>query len=314
MNESFFVIRTNCPACGSAHSQELYAASFTEPPIRNYLEEFYSPQGGVEFDYLKEAQFILDECKQCGLIFQRFIPNYFLMSKLYEQWIDPERVFDLEVKNRGIEYFARLAREIDRVIEHFGAKPSSLDLFDFGMGWGEWCRMAQAYGCSVFGTELSQTKIDYAKRFGFSIITWDEISEHQFDFINTEQVFEHISSPSETLKYLSKSLKPNGLIRISVPSAWDIKRRLAIMDWKAPKGSKNSLNAIAPLEHINCFSYASLLRMGQIAGLVPVNMQARIRLDRTILNFTLRDIMRPFYRWMVKAKYSQEHFLQKRIT
>jgi hypothetical protein len=30
------------------------------------------------------------------------------LKKLYEQWIDPETVFNSKVKSRGIEYYARL--------------------------------------------------------------------------------------------------------------------------------------------------------------------------------------------------------------
>ena len=48
----------------------------------------------------------------------------------------------------------------------------------------------------------------------------------RFDFINTEQVFEHISEPLETLKELKTLLKPGGIIKISVPTADDINRRL----------------------------------------------------------------------------------------
>ena len=81
MEGNYFVRRENCPVCKSAQRQELYSCSFSEPPIRTYLEDFYSPQGGVEFDYLGDTKFIVDECKECGLIYQRDIPNDFLMEK-----------------------------------------------------------------------------------------------------------------------------------------------------------------------------------------------------------------------------------------
>ena len=71
----YFVTRNHCPAC------------------RGFLESFYNPQGGIEFEYLKEAEFILDQCRECGLIFQRQIPGAFLLNKLYREWIDPAKVF-----------------------------------------------------------------------------------------------------------------------------------------------------------------------------------------------------------------------------
>jgi len=186
---SYFVLRKCCPVCKSVQKNVLYSCSFSEPPISDYLEEFYSPQGGVEFEYLSGSNFILDECKDCGLIYQRFIPNDFLMTKLYEEWIDPKKVFDSRVKKRDVRYYARLSREIEMCIQYFNVQPSKLEFFDFGMGWGEWCLMAKAFGLSVFGTELSKSRIDYANTNGVSTISWEKIQDYMFDFINTEQVF-----------------------------------------------------------------------------------------------------------------------------
>lgn len=306
MNGSYFVSRENCPACKSSNRQELYSKSYSDPPISTYLNDFYSPQGAIEFDYLKGATFVLDECKECGLIYQRSIPNDFLMTKLYEEWIDPEKVFKSNVKCRSVELYIQMSREIEMVIKHFGVLPSELGLFDFGMGWGDWCCFAKAYGCSAYGSELSQVRIDYARKSGITIIDWEEIPEHEFDFINTEQVFEHIADPLDTLQYLSKALKPRGIIKISVPNGYDIRRRLAVMDWTAAKGSRNSLNPVAPLEHINCFSQDSLLRMAQIADLEPVQIHAKIRMDKGLLDATLRDFLRPFYNRVMKARNNHE--------
>ena len=44
------------------------------------------------------------------------------------------------------------------------------------------------------------------------------------------------------------------------------------MNWEAPKGSRNSLNPVAPLEHVNCFRATSLTRMASIAGLREIRM------------------------------------------
>ena len=37
------------------------------------------------------------------------------------------------------------------------------------------------------------------------------------------------------------------------------------MDWSAKKGAKNSLNNVAPLEHIQCFNRSSLMNMVEAA-------------------------------------------------
>ena len=69
----------------------IYQSEYDKPPIKDYLEDFYSPQGMVEFEYLEGASYVLCECNVCGLIFQRDIPNDSLMERLYERWIDPEK-------------------------------------------------------------------------------------------------------------------------------------------------------------------------------------------------------------------------------
>ena len=317
MIESNFVVRERCPVCKAEHKEELYSAAFTHPPVSTYLEKFYSPVGNIEFDFLEEANFVVDECLECGLIFQRLVLNDRFMTRLYEKWIDPNSIFLSKVKKRKVEYYTRLAREIELCINYFGRKPSELQLLDFAMGWGDWCRMAQAFGCSAFGVELSQTRIDYAKTFGVSTIKWEEIPEHQFDFINAEQVFEHLANPLETLQHLCISLKAGGIVKISVPNGWDIKKRLAILDWTALKGSKNTLYPISPLEHINCFRHESLLRMASLADLVPIQISTQIRKKR-LVDFTLREFLSPVFNLMKRVINRQEvgstHlFFQKRV-
>ena len=174
MREDNFVKRECCPVCRSTLKQELYTAGFGTPPISTYLHEFYSPQGSIELNLLEDGQYVLDECKECGHISQRFILNDFMMLKLYEEWINPQKVFDSSVRKHGVEYYSRLSKKIEMVINHFGKRPNELDLFDFGMGWGEWCRMAKAYGCSVSGAEISESRMNYVKASNISIINWEK--------------------------------------------------------------------------------------------------------------------------------------------
>ncbi|MDD5429544.1 MAG: class I SAM-dependent methyltransferase [Candidatus Omnitrophica bacterium] len=272
MNKRYFEVRRDCPTCKSTDTREIYSCSFLKPPIREFLKSFYLPQGKIEFEYLKEADFVLEECNGCGTIFQKEIPNSSLMNKLYEEWIDPRKVFGLDSRKDNLSKFSYYAQEIMMIIAFFNKMPSQLKLFDFGMGWGKWCYMAKAFGCNSYGAELSKTRVEYAQSQGIRVITWDEIPDYSFDFINTEQVFEHIPEPLETLRYLKKSLKQDGLIKISVPNGEDIKRRLKIGNWMSPKGSKNSLNPVSPLEHINCFKQDSITKMADIAGLELAKM------------------------------------------
>jgi hypothetical protein len=299
MNE-YFTPRNECPCCGSWDGNELCRTPYCTDPLREYLASFYSQQGGVEFEYLRHQDYVLLECVDCGLIYQHEIPNDFLMRKLYEEWIDPQKCFELFERSRGIEYFAKLSSEIVGIAARFDRPPMELRFLDYSMGWGHWCRIAQSFGCTVHGTEFSQARIDYARSRGVTVIDYSEIPHQEYDFINIEQVFEHLPELRTTLTYLKSSLKPSGILKISVPNGWDVKRRVATWNWSAPKGSPDSLNPVAPLEHINCFNHSSLLVLAKGSGLVPADSDgegAGCRPPRR-LDEAVKAILRPYWRRM----------------
>ena len=283
MNNKWFERRNNCPACLSDKFIEIYENRFDEDPIRRYLENFYTPQGRVEFACLADASYILCECSNCRLIFQREIPNKYLLERLYEHWIDPKIAFD-QHKRKDLEYYSSFAKEIMLVITLLDKIPSTLKVFDYGMGWGSWAQMAKAFGCDTYGAELSTDRIEHAKKNGIHIISWTEIPRNKFDFINTEQVFEHIPEPLATLRHLKSALKDGGLFKISVPNTKNIDKRLARMDWNAKAGSKFNLNAVAPLEHINCYKEYTLEKMAAEAGMRVVTIPKKLQ-NRYLANW-----------------------------
>jgi 2-polyprenyl-3-methyl-5-hydroxy-6-metoxy-1,4-benzoquinol methylase len=300
MGNPRFITRDKCPACSSDDFSIIYSCPFTEPPIREYLEEFYSSQGQIEFSYLEGAIYSLAECDTCQLIFQKQIPNDDLIAKLYEEWIDPETALIQYRKEDTLASHAAYAQEIMQILAYFNRAPSSLKFLDFGMGWGEWALMAKAFGCDSYGLDLSEERSEYARSNGIHVLTWDDIPQHNFDFINTEQVFEHLAKPLETLLHLRKGLKENGLFKISVPQAHDIDRRLKIMDWKTPKGSRNSLNPVAPLEHINCYRRKSIIKMAKVASmeevLIPLAHQYQYTTNWSGVKQAIKNLVRPMYR------------------
>lgn len=277
MGNPYVQIREVCPVCQNPKGQTLFSCRFTEPPIRDYLINFYSRQGKIELEYLEDATYTLVVCCACYTVYQKEIPNDFLMGKLYEEWIDPECAFTSYLPQEKLRYSVRYMSEVMSIIAFLGISPRKLNFLDFGMGWGHWCLVSQALGCNTFGLEISPSRIDYARSRGVKVIEWKEMCEAQFDFINTEQVFEHIAYPLETLQQLGKFLKPRGLIKISVPNGRSIHRRLRIGDWQAVKGTKNSLNLVSPLEHINCFNRNAIIKMAQLAGLCEIRIPLKLQ-------------------------------------
>lgn len=305
MSGASFHRRERCPACASDTLATLYESAYDRPPIQDYLKDFYSAIGGVETEYLEGCLYVLCECAVCSLIFQRDIPNDMLMERLYERWIDPQKIFDKHEREDGLRYYSSHAQELMQIMSVLGAMPASLRCFDFAMGWSRWAAMVRAFGCQSYGSELSATRIEHARAQGLNVIGWDDIPQYRFDFINAEKVFEHIPEPLATLRHLKKALKADGLLRIHVPTAADMHRRLERMDWSAPKGSRYSLNAVAPLEHINCYRRSSLTRMAQEAGMtevfIPMKTQYRYTTDWDGAKKIVQSLLAPIKRNLFKT-------------
>ena len=191
-----------------------------------------------------------------------------------------------------------------QLIAFFDEILSKISVLDLGMGWARRALMAKAFGCDTYGVEISERRIEHAMSIGVNVLRGEDISHYSFDFTNAEQVFEHLPEPLRTLSRLSKVLKRNGLIKVSVPDCGDIRRRLRIMDWKAPRNSRNSLNPVAPLEHINCFNRKAIHLMAEKVGLepfyLPLSLQFQFASGWGLSLGTAKNLLRPIYRNLLR--------------
>jgi len=286
---SHFIKRLQCPVCQSNNLNTRYSQSYENDAIKNYLDDFYNPQGGVEHVYLEGTDYSLKGCMDCNLVFQENIPNDDLMFRLYEQWIDANIVCKAQ-EQYPLWYHESYANQVVDLISYFKETPNNLTFLDFGMGWGKWCLMAKAFGCKVYGLELSEARIAYAKSNGLDVLKNTDLSKYEFDYINTDQVFEHIPKPLETLQDLIQCLKPNGVIKISVPNGNTIEKVLEHMDWNAKKGESNSLNAVAPLEHINCFKSQTIKKLASQCDLELIEIPKARKQYKSKTDFVKKSI------------------------
>ena len=160
------------------------------------------------------------------------------------------------------------------VLDFMKRPPESLRFLDYGMGWGFWVEMARAFAVDVYGLEPASSRNTRAAEQGLQVINVEQMKNLTFDFINTEQVFEHLPEPYETAMELSQVLAPGGILKISVPNSMRVKRHLKRGDWLA-KG--NPLNDVFPLQHINAFTHDAIIKLGRRAGLEHVPIPARLR-------------------------------------
>ena len=83
----------------------------------------------------------------------------------------------------------------------------------------------------------------------------------KYDFIFANQVFEHLPDPRAALTTLVACLRPGGVVYLRVPDGRDVAAALRANGWQP------HLDAVHPLEHINCFTRRSLIDFAGRCGL-----------------------------------------------
>jgi SAM-dependent methyltransferase len=288
--------REYCPSCHSTSFVPLYSESFSGSGIKKYIDTHY--KGRASRSSLDGFNYELVQCANCNLAYQIYVPTDRLLSEIYDVWIPKSAREELRGAH-NLDDYRYLSEQVQFFIQHFRLPPHSINVLDFGFGWAEWAKMAMAYGCDVAGSELSQERIEYARSIGLKVVDTQELPANQFHFINTEQVFEHIVEPRELLAHLVVSLRVGGIIKISVPNSNGSLRKLKrTRDFSSL--SPNEIMPIAPLEHINSFSYRSLVALANTVGLRPLRPSLRKIYNSSSgwLNIknAIRLVIRPLYR------------------
>lgn len=261
-----FLAREHCPLCDSADRRQLCEVAFEEPRMAAFLEDFYA--GRLPLNALRGAAYRVFAC-ECGFLYQDPVLDDAGMQALYDHWIDGAQ--SLRKKQRaGHGLFRRYAGQLRDLASLLPGPPGERRLLDYGMGWGYWSRMAQAHGFDVHGYELSADRRAHARGLGVPVI--DELPPPgpRYDCIYSSQVFEHLPDPRSTLESLCARLAPGGLVYLRVPDGRGIAATLSRRGWSP------ELNAVHPLEHINCFTRGTLIGFAEPLGLRPVHPPPRL--------------------------------------
>ncbi len=253
------IFRDKCELCCSSNKQILISRDFTDLSILDFIQGYYNNR--ISVSVFDGGYYELAKCSNCGFIWQTYILNNENMQRLYSDWISKTDSLNKK-KNADIEFYRKYASQVYFIALLFDKKPADINILDYGMGWGYWCMMAKAFGYQVHGYEVSKDRIKYARNNAINILEDSlELCRYRYDFININHVLEHIINPVQVLENLYQVLNPNGVIRISVPDGASIEGQVFDENWKASK------NAVHPLEHINCFTGSTLIKLGEAAGM-----------------------------------------------
>ena len=277
-NDQYFIRRDECPVCSSDRYKILYSCPMTDQPVRNYIDSHYREQGEINWQYLERTDYVICDCNDCKLIWQKHVPNTLMLDNIYNKMISPTALSKLERSRLTVDNFDKIVGELVVLFRMVAKHPTDIRMLDYGFGHARWARVAVAMGATVFGIELSPEKVSSAKNIGVSIISEAELSGMRFDLVHTEQVLEHLTDPTETFGRLARTFLPDGMLKISVPPQGNIRKLLnkrGMID-RSPqqylwsyngsldsKSKDNDYVAISPLEHLNVFSATAI-------GLHPV--------------------------------------------
>jgi 2-polyprenyl-3-methyl-5-hydroxy-6-metoxy-1,4-benzoquinol methylase len=264
MSQTNFIEREDCPVCHSKQTEKLYECAYTESPIKDVVNESYIRNGMFTETELQGGVYILEQCSQCKLVYQKQIPDEQLTEMVYSGDDLPD-----VMKYKSQFKIAIYTQNLLSLLELYKKENRKPVLLDFGMGWGSWAQIARAFGCEVYGFEISERQIKYSESFGIKTLKYEQIAEREFDFIHTEHVFEHVPDPDGILAHLVKSLKNGGLIKLNVPNGKAVKKHLGTGQGQAAKFAGRRLNPVYPLEHINCFNHKSLTALAKQNKLKP---------------------------------------------
>ena len=262
-----FLRRDSCPLCQSGRQRPLCDLGYEDLQLSAFIERFYA--GRVTSAQLAEGRYRVVICAECEFIYQDPVLDDAGMHALYHDWVDQAASLQKK-KNAGAGLYRQYAGQMQTLLSLFKRPPGQVSVLDFGMGWGYWCRMAQAHGFEVSGFELSGKRCAHARQMGVNVIESLPRDGAEFDFIYANQVFEHLPDPLSTLRELCQCLGRDGILHIRVPDGRGLARPRQGEGWSA------DMNAIHPLEHINCFTRASLIKLGATAGLRPLQPPLRL--------------------------------------
>ncbi len=240
---------------------------YRDPQLGGFIEDFYG--GRVPLAQFGAEHYLVARCRRCGMIYQPRILDREGMRCLYEDWVD--QAASLRKKeNAPARLFRKYAGQLQTLSRLLPGPPQRLRILDYGMGWGYWCRMAQAHGYDVTGLELSAARRAHARELGIRVEDSLPSAARAFDFIQASQVFEHLPAPLESLQELAARLSTGGVLYLRVPDGRRVEAVLRRLGWSP------GLDAIHPLEHINCFTRKTLVELAARAGLEPVAPPVRL--------------------------------------
>jgi SAM-dependent methyltransferase len=187
------------------------------------------------------------------------------------------------IGRQKLHWFAHMTEEILVMRQMVAAKTPVV--LDFGCNWGKWASMALAHGCDVYGVEVNCGAAAFCAARGIKMISREQVRGMHFDFINVDQVIEHLSDPLGVTNALADALKPGAFMKLGTPDNPRLPQQLRAAQASGDNTvlDAKTIDPLIPLQHVNLFSNASLKFLAGQIGLRPVRL--------------------PFWKWVARDSF-----------
>ncbi len=291
--------RLRCPICQQS-TQTIFSRPFHLPQLQRMIA-----RSGLA-DLLVERSYDVRACRACDSYFQSWVMEENELANWYSPPAD-DSVFLQAIAKQKLHWFAHMIEEI--LVFRQLCPERAPAVLDFGCNWGKWASAALALGCNVYGVDVNRAAAGFCAQRGIKMIGFDQLGRSQFDFINVDQVLEHLSDPRSVTRQLAACLKPGAFIKMSTPGNARLPKTLEAAQHSGNDAVLNerTIDSLFPLEHVNLFSRRGLLNLGEKVGLQPFRLPLIKWLGAgqlwNIPRQFNRNLVVPFKRWLGRGTY-----------
>lgn len=208
-----------------------------------------------------DGTFSIVTCAHCGFVYLNPRPTELEMERYYpknyysfHRWTKKKGILKTVYRKFKWKYlsFSKLTRF--RGVPRYKKNGKILD---FGCGSGEVLSILKSLGWDVYGVEVSEEAVEYARSKGLDVYKEGLKSLHfprdYFDVIRLSSVLEHVHDASDTLREIHRILKPKGVLLLIVPNIESFSSKLFKSRWY-------NLDVPRHLYHFSLKSLTELLR------------------------------------------------------